>query len=186
MLAIRRVRVATDSSYWPKPSTGNNPPSDTNVEQLVPRERGKRNDVVAMIGADSQSFTGPFGQCWTGPCSPNQWPPRTDGPMTFYSALDASWDMDSGGGGNITRQNLQKYDRERWEISRSSACAEKNAQAGDTMAIGAATVATCALAETGIGAIGCAAGIVAYGFGLYKTDKANKQCQAGYPGLGKW
>lgn len=38
MVAIRRVRVATDSSYWPKPSKGDNPPDDTNVEQKANKQ----------------------------------------------------------------------------------------------------------------------------------------------------
>ena len=131
--------------------------------------------------------TPPYPECWPpcdfGPCHPNPWP-GGDGKL-FYSGFGAGWDPDAGGG-TVTTQELVAYDKDRFEAAREQACSAKVEYAATTAATGAVTVGSCMAWKTGIGALGCGGGAVLYLIGLHKTNQANKQCQAAYPGLGRW
>ncbi|MFP7725487.1 hypothetical protein [Lysobacter sp. D1-1-M9] len=105
--------------------------------------------------------------------------------MTFYSSFLGGWGDDQGGG-SVTQQELVSYDKKLWESQRQTACSEKNLIAANTSLTAAATGGACLLAETGVGAVVCVAGIVSYGIGVYQTHKKTKECFAAYPGIGKW
>lgn len=176
VVSVRAPRVATDTNYWPK-MCGEFACIDPDGLSAAKQERGS---VHASTHQGCDFKCSPF-PCDLGPCSPNTW---VNGQF-FYSGKGAGWDPGEGGG-TVTQQDLVAYDKQRWENERKQACTDKNINAAETSAIGGATGATCLTFETGVGAVGCAAGVIAYGIGLYKTDKAADRCQAGYPGIGNW
>lgn len=122
--------------------------------------------------------------CDLGPCAP--WLFRGGvSPMYSYDGQGAGWGAGQGGG-SLSYQQYLTDDKSRFEAARKEACQDKWTSAAETSSVGAATVAVCATIETGLGAVGCAAGIVSYGIGLYKTNQAANKCLATYPGPGKW
>lgn len=183
LMTIASPRAATDSSLWPLPWEWCG-----DVICISPRVHNGTADSSEMEFAQYQQCgTPPHPECWPpcdfGPCHPNSWPGGNG--KLFYSGFGANWDPDAGGG-SVTMQELVAYDKERFEAARAQACSAKVEYAATTAATGTVTVGSCMAWKTVVGALGCGGGAVLYLIGLHKTNKANKQCQAAYPGLGKW
>lgn len=184
MVTLAPTRIATDDSIWQYTGwCGDVVCIDPFGVAPAPMQA---NSITVMSTASQKTCNHylcpqtPF-PCEAGPCGPNQW---GDG-LTLYSGFLAGWGDDKGGG-TVTQQELVAYDKGLWERERNQACTDKNVATAETAAVGAGTTAACFLAETGVGALVCAGGIITYGIGLYKIDKLAKQCQGTYPGIGNW
>ncbi|MGY0633093.1 hypothetical protein [Luteimonas sp. A478] len=183
LITIAPPRVATDTSLWTPPWEwcGDvvciSPFSDTDLSLS--------HETSALQGHQCGAPPHPdcVLPCDFGPCHPNPWP-GGDGKL-FYSGFGAGWEPDAGGG-TVTMQELVAYDKDRFEAARQQACGAKVEYAATTAATGAVTVGSCMAWETVVGALGCGGGAILYLIGLHKTNQANKQCQAAYPGLGRW
>lgn len=178
--SVRSARNATDVTFWPYEMCG----EYACIPAYVLKGHGQMKGGMNFSGGDCSHYLCPELPipCEAGPCHPNAW--VNDGSI-YYSGFGAGWG-DNKGGGTVNQQQLIAYDKARFENARQDACGEKNVAAAETMTIGSATVGVCYAAETPLGLVACGAGVIAYGIGLYKTDKANKKCQAAYPGPGNW
>lgn len=78
------------------------------------------------------------------------------------------------------------YDMARWEQARNQACGRAGRNALESWASIIGTGASCALAETGLGAIGCGAGLALVGTTVADAAEDERTCNRPYPGPGKW
>lgn len=120
------------------------------------------------------------GPCDLGPCRPF----RLDGGQIAYVGIGGAWG--TVGGQGVSAQQYHADDYRRFMNARAGACGDARTQYLETATIGAATGAACLAFETGIGAVGCVAGVVSYAISWRKAQKLEKTCIATYPGPGGW
>lgn len=177
LVTIRTPRVATDDSIWVRP----NWEWCGEFACISPYSPDGPKPMVSTTGSRSRMCDHylcpelPF-PCEHGPCSVSLW-----GDLLFYSGWGAGWD-DSRGGGSVTQQELIALDRSNFERQREGACEDKGKYGASTALTGLGMAAACVSGALPV----CLSAGAGFGISMGELNEAHQQCEAGYPGLGRW
>lgn len=177
LVTIRAPRVATDTSHWP------NVEWCGNVICIDPYSSSTAsNTSYSTAGNPYYQCDFKCLPCDHGPCNPADW---FDDKL-FYTGFGAGWD-EGEGGGTVTEQELLAYDKERWKSHQQGACEDAKVIGASTLSGVAATAGACAaIPAGGVSVLGCAAGVIGIGIGIYQLHEKEEECLSEYPGRGNW
>lgn len=148
---------------------------------VVKPQRVKPGGTLTTMSGDFGDFNDDLGgPCDLAPCTPF----FTPGTGRIYYRQDSY--SGTVGNGSVAAQESFANDFWQWADEQDEACEERNLAALELNTTAAITGASCAAAETGIGAVVCAGGIVLIAIQQRRANKLHAECSATYPGPGNW
>lgn len=177
--SIRDLRVATDDSHWPI-----TPVSWCGDVICLIESSGvslPKNSIMSFdTGGDDSCnhYLCPVFPCFTGPCVPH-----ATGSKYLYSAIQAGWGKDQGGG-NIPQQEEVMTRRDFHRLQKQEACSAMPTKAATVVGASAVAVGGCITLPTN-GGLACAGGVVLYAASVKDFIDTVDSCYSDYVPLGQ-